>query len=89
MGKVNAKDIPIERQMFSDVWEIYKNYHDVEISDSYIENLTRDIKATFRKYKDYDFAIFAEKMLLGMLDGFDLKIRELIKKQGNESHENL
>lgn len=80
MAKVEAKDIPIEQQMFSDVWEIYKNYHEVEISDSYIENLTRDIKTTFKKYKDYDFAIFAEKMLLGMLDGFDLKIRELIKK---------
>lgn len=83
MAKVEAKDIPIEQQMFSDVWEIYKNYHEVEISDSYIENLTRDIKATFKKYKDYDFAIFAEKMLIGMLDGFDLKIRELIKSEVN------
>ena len=89
MAKVKAQDIPIEQQMFSDVWEIYKNYHNVELSEEYMQNLTRDIKSTFRKYKDYDFAIFAEKMLLGMLDGFDLKIRELIKKQGNENHENL
>ena len=84
MGKVKAQDIPIEQQMFSDVWEIYKNYHEVEISDSYMENLTRDIKATFKKYKDYEFAIFAEKMLLGMLDGFDLKIRELMKESNQQ-----
>ena len=88
MAKVNAKDIPIEQQMFSDVWEIYKNYHEVEISEQYMDNLTRDIKGTFAKYKEFSFAPFTEKMLLGMLDLFNEQVTALNTKQRIESYGN-
>lgn len=43
MASVTAKDIPNEQNMFTQIWNVYKQYYIPEHDDSYWDGLNHDL----------------------------------------------
>jgi hypothetical protein len=50
MAAVNNKDIPVDFNMFGDLWNLYKKYYHPEDNDQYWQNIRTDFIDLSKKY---------------------------------------
>lgn len=71
-----------EWQFFQDFWKFRQKYHDpYNEKDDWYDDLIRCGESLINKYKDTDFARFAQKLVLCHFDDIDTREKESRKKK--------
>lgn len=71
-----------EWQFFQDYWKFRQKYHDpYNENDDWYDELIRCGESLINKYKDTDFAMFAQKLVLCHFDDIDTREKESRKKK--------
>ena len=66
---VKSTDIPKQQQFFTDYWNLYKKYYDMEKeeTDQLWEELKTDTDNVLSKYKNDDFYLLVQEMIVSLV----------------------